>query len=220
VYEQPAASRRFGPTLIALLVVLATVAGTMGYLVARQIIIDRAGAKTNVPGALGDVLPGDLKPTGSPATLTGTTPVTGAPVSTSPSPSDSGMSCPALTEKAVREAGLAGGLTLLRYVHVDGASSRDSDAEAWVCRNKDGVLVYQGHVRSGPFNAVLSDSTLLLVKGVRGYVEPEGDGFVAVNPSGLTKRTEYHVSRTELVVVNRPGGSTTHYPVISTYPAG
>jgi hypothetical protein len=213
VYEHPAPGRRFGPTLIALLVVLASVAGTMSYLVARRVIITRAGGagpavttdspdRTGTPRGGGSGQPG---PTGS----------------ATPSPADTGTVCPPITEKSVVDAGLAGGLKLLMYVHVHSASATDSESEAWVCQNKDGVLVYQGHVRNGPFTAALSDNTLLLAEGLRGYVVAEGDGYLAVNPgkSGLATRTEYHVSRTELVIIHQPSGAATHYPIISVYPS-
>jgi hypothetical protein len=135
-------------------------------------------------------------------------------------PTAQGTPCPAITAKAVSDAGLNGDLKLLRYV--DATLPGGTDAEAWICRNADGVLFYQGHRKSGPFEAATSDDTLLLGAGILGKVTTEGDdGFVAVNPKDPAnpddpERHEYHVSRTAFYFVVLPAGEKTEYVVTRT----
>jgi len=128
--------------------------------------------------------------------------------------------CPAITAKAVSDAGLNGQLQLLRYVSA--TVSGGSDAEAWICKNADGVLFYQGHRKTGPFEAATSDYTILLGRGILGKVATEGnDGFVATNPLDPAnvddpQRTEYHVAPKVFYFVVLPEGRKTEYVVTRT----
>ncbi len=214
MYELPSAGRRLGPALIAVIVVLAGVAGTMGYLVARQIIAGRNDGANNA----GPTSPGQ-GPTGSGTTDPGPTQPGPSP-EVSKNPDDPGSFCPAITETAMVDAGLAGGLKLLRYV--EGTRSGAAGAEAWICQNTDGVLIYQGHRKSGPFNAANSNDTLLLARGIRGKVETEGDGFVATNPKDPTNpddptHTQYHVGPDTFYLLEKPSDRRTEYVVVRSF---
>jgi len=164
------------------------------------------------------------RPTGTGATDPGTSPGTspGTTPAVTEDPADPGTFCPAITEKAVVDAGLAGELRLLRYV--EGKRAGAAGAEAWICRNKDGVLIYQGHRKSGPFNAASSNDTILLGRGILGKVEMEGaDGFVATNPEDPSNpddptHTEYHVGPNTFFLVMKPSDNKTDYTVTRTVP--
>ena len=216
MYEQASPGRRIGPALIAVLVLLAGAAGTMGYLVTGQIIAGQVGGT----GIAGPTSPGvGPSTTGSGATNPGATdPGTTPPVTEDPTDPDT--FCPAITEKAVVDAGLAGELQLLRYV--EGNRAGAAGAEAWICRNKDGVLIYQGHRKSGPFNAASSNDTILLALGILGKVETEGaDGFVATNPKDPANpddptHTQYHIGPDTFVLLEKPSDRKTVYDVIRT----
>ncbi len=216
VYEQP--GRRIGPALIAFLVVLAAAAGSVGYFGARQIIAanEPLGSRTSPPAGANPTQPTP----GGTSTSTGNTPGNGpsSPTRTTPAqvpPGDS-TKCPDATETAVIAGGLAGGLELLLYVQV--RRTGQADAEIWVCRNTDDVLIYQGHVLSAALDvADNGQNTLLLAEGIKGSVATEGDGFLAVNPSGANT-TEYHVSRTRLRTILKPAGRVTDYTVVKVYP--
>ena len=203
MYEQPR-SRGLTPALVAVLLVLAVLAGGGGYLVTRQVLVARADAGNAPP-------PTSRPPTSGP-------PTSGPPTSpTRSTTADPGTTCPALTETAVRAAGLAGGLTLLLYVSSNGSGSL-AGAEAWVCRNTDGVLIYQGHRRTGPFTDVCCTDTILLAAGIRGRVVRDGEGFTAVSPKDVSNpddpnHTDYHVSKTQFYFVDFPQNVRTTYPV-------
>jgi hypothetical protein len=207
VYEQPDAGRRIGLPLFLVLVVLAGVAGTGAYFVARQVLANQS-----------------QNPEAGPSTP-GTGPTTPTTVTTPPienDPTDRASFGPAITEKAVKDAGLAGELQLLRYVAGAGQGG-NSDAEAWVCRNSDGVLIYQGHRKTGPFNAATSDHTILLARGIQGKVEANGDEFIATFPQDPSNvddpnRTDYHVAADAFYYVKSPSGEQTEYKIILTLP--
>jgi hypothetical protein len=137
-----------------------------------------------------------------------------------PKADDPGTSCPAITTKAVSDAGLDAQLKLLRYV--DATLTGGSPAEAWICKNTDGELFYQGHRKSGPFERATSDDTILLGRGILGKVDTEGDdGFVATNPKDPAnpddpERTEYHVSAKIFYFLVLPSGDRGDYTVTRT----
>jgi hypothetical protein len=192
VYDQPE-PRRFGPLLLVVLLVLGGVGGTMGYLVTRQVLANNAGG-TN--GATGTRTP---DPTGS----GGATPRT----STTGGATDEGTFCPAVTAKAMTDAGLDGQLTVLLYLEV---TLPRGDARGWVCRNATGVLIYQGHELSGPLDkAFNAKNTIMLAKGVSGEVVEEGGGYKATNTASDGKKTDYIIAKDTFKIVQSSGGTTT-----------
>jgi hypothetical protein len=168
--------RRLSPLLIALLVVIGLTAAGFSYVVARRLVAGQASPTSG--------------PTPAP---TGSTTPTGAPV-------PAYARCPDATARALAAAGLDDQLDLMIYVRVQ--RPEKADAEAWVCRNGDGLLVYQGHELPGPLdvadNAV---NTIMLASGIKGDVTFDAgrDRYVGRNPGG-TNTTEYIVSRTGLAV--------------------
>ncbi len=229
VYDQPS-GRRFGPALIAFLVVLAGVSGTVGYFGARNII-----ASNGSPNANGGPSTGST--TRTPAA--GATPTVngGSSSSTPPSGASSGSNsgsttgsgtgtvkpgdptkCPKATADAVGAAGFDNNLQVVLYIHVRKAGQ--TDKEGWVCKNADGLLIYQGHDFSGVLDtADNAKNTLLLAQGIKGNVVDNGTEIVASNPGPDSTTTEYHLSKTRLFVVTQPnnvGGTT--YQVVSSYP--
>jgi hypothetical protein len=215
----PCSVRRIGPAFVLVLVVLAAVAGTGGYVVTRKIIGDRSvdasgGATSNATTGTSTT---DNPTTGAATATPGANPTSGNP----PDRNDQASSCPAITEKAVRDAGLGGELQVLRYV--EGRGQGGPDAEAWICKDKNGVLIYQGHRKSGPFNAATSSDTILLALGIRGKVEERGGEFVATSPRDPTNLndptyTEYHVSATVFFILDLPGQRRTEYAITRTEP--
>lgn len=201
----------------AAVAVLTIVAGSAGYFGTRQILggnnPNLAGggghtaSPTPVPNPGGPGDPGTEGPTTSPDTgPTGT--------DTSPTP-DPAAGCPAVTATAVHDAGLPSELKLLLYVQLRRSGS--TPAEAWVCKNSDGTLFYQGHMRGRPFDLATSSSSILLGTGVKGDVTTEGSGFVATNVEP-DKRTEYHVSAEAFKLVIDPGGETIYEVVRAVQP--
>jgi hypothetical protein len=204
VYEQPSPGHRVGPALVALLVALAATAGTFGYLVTRRVVQAEGLGGTSA--------------TTSPATPgtqgSGTTPTRPATTGT-PAPNDPAAACPAVTVKAVRDAGLNADLTVLLYIrtHREGVT----DIQVWICKNADDLLIYQGHVMRGQLRAAESNSSLLLAEGVKGTVVREGTGYKATNVVG-DRSTEYHVSRELLVIRNLPQDTGEEHPVVEAKP--
>jgi hypothetical protein len=191
VYEPPAPARRIGPLLIVVLLVLAGVGATMGYLVASR-ILDNQAALT--PPA------GTQKPGGSTATPARTT--AAAPL-ISKNPNDAGTFCPAVTSRALTDAGLNGELTLLLYIEVTIPRGK---ARAWICRNAEGTLYYQAHELAGPFDrANNAQNTILLGTGIKGDVAVLGEGFKATNPKSGGPDTIYTISRTLFTI--EPGAT-------------
>jgi hypothetical protein len=204
----PCSGRRIGPAFVLVLIVLAAVAGTGGYVITRQII----GNRSQDPNA---------GPTGNPSVATTTSGANPTSEATPDHQNGQVISCPAITEQAVLDAGLGGQLQLLRYV--DGRGQGGPDAQAWICKDKNGVLIYQGHRKSGPFNAATSSDTILLGSGIRGKVEERGGEFVATNPKDPANiddptRTDYHVSATAFFFVDLPSQRRTEYSIIRTEP--
>ena len=197
MYEQPS-PRRISPALAVVLVVLAGAAGAAAFVVTRQMLAG-GGTVANGPTA------------------------TGTPNASNASPSGPDQNtCPALTEAAVRAKGLAGGLKLLLYVSAKGTDTA-AGAEAWVCQNTDGLLIYQGHRRTGPFTDVCCTDTILLAAGIRGRVVRDGSGFVAISPRDVSNpddpnHTDYHVSRSEFYYVDLPQNSKVSYTIDKTGP--
>jgi hypothetical protein len=216
VYEQPTPGRRIGPALIAVLVVLAAAAGTFGYVVTRALIEGQGGGPLAGTSSSG---PPSTPVTTSTGPAQTTTPATTAPPTTTPPPVPPGdpTACPQQTADALTAAGLNAELTVQLYIQTHKAGIYD--AEVWICKNADDLLIYQGHVLSGPLDrADNGQNTILLADGVKGSVVVEPGGFLATNPSGAGSTTEYHVSRTKLVTVQRPSRATTTYRVIRVYP--
>jgi hypothetical protein len=210
VYEEPFQSRRIGPALIAVLVVLAALAGTLGY-AGMKAVLGPSGTPNGSPSNSSTKTQDSNRPSD-----TGTSP--GEP--TSPGTDDPNnpptTACPSATLAALLAANLGGDLKLRLYVR--GSTANASDAEVWICENADGVLVYQGHVLNGPLSVADNGlNTLLLVEGIKGSVVEDGAGFKAVNPNGRTT-TEYHVARDQLVVVDKPSNRQRVYTVTKAYP--
>jgi hypothetical protein len=194
VTDYPPRRRRVGPLFVLLLVVLAGIGGTIGYLGAQQVLLARQST------------PNILNP---------------APTKSSASPlasDDPAAGCPSVTKQAVSAGGLNADLDLVLYVAFHPASGSGISGEAWICRNSTGLLIYHGHSKNGPLDSAQSDHTLLLCEGIRGSVRTDADGFIATNPSSDTNKTDYHVSRTELVIIF-PSGNQTKYLVDRAVPA-
>jgi hypothetical protein len=187
VYEYPP-RRRLSPILIAVLALLAGVAGTSAYVLVGQYL-------------------GAQPPTTSPGTSGRTTPA----VTSTGNIADP---CPQFTVDAIRAKGKPGNLERVIYVEValDGVKA----AEAWICRDSDGVLYYQGHDFKGPATAATSDYTILLGVPVQGSVYQNGSTYTATNPSA-SGSTQYIVTRERLTLV-LPGGGRTEYTVVRTSP--
>jgi hypothetical protein len=187
---RPSPFRRFSPAVLTLLVLTAVAAATFSYLIVRRLSADPAA----------DTSRGRVVATES---------------ATTPAPDPDARPCPEVTGQALAEAGLDGDLELVIYIKARQAG-RD-DAEVFVCRNRDGLLAYQGHVLTGPLDAADNGvNTILLAEGIKGEVREDATGFVAVNV-GATSTTEYHVSRDSLRVVSIPG-TTSVYEVVEVYP--
>lgn len=192
MYEPPAPARRVGPLLIVVLLVLAGVGGTMGYLVAHQVLENQAGVTP--PAAT-------TPPVGGSTTTP--TKTTSASPTISPDPKDDGTFCPSVTRTALTDAGLNGELTLLLYIEVTIPRGK---ARAWICRNAEGTLYYQAHERSGPFDrANNGQNTILLGTGIKGDVVAQGDGYKATNPKTDGADTIYTITRTLFTI--EPGGT-------------
>jgi hypothetical protein len=201
VYDQPE-PRRVGPLLLVVLLVLGGVGGTMGYLVTRQVLANNA---SGAPGPSGIQTPG---PTGTPGATPGGTSGPQVTTSATANPKDEGTFCPEVTAKAMTDAGLNGKLSVLLYVEVTLPAA--GPARGWVCRNEDGVLVYQGHQLSGPLDKANNGrNTIILAKGVAGEVVVEGEGYKAINMAADGKRTDYLVTKNTFKIVQSSGGTTT-----------
>ena len=208
MYEQPPL-RRFGPMFFVALTVLAIVAGTAGYLGTRRALgnVDPSATGTRTPSAA----PKSEEP--NPAGTGGGTVETAeptTPAAVTPTP-DAGKSCPEITNKAVSAAGLPADLQLVLYVQLRRTGS--TPAEAWICKSKDGTLYYQGHLRSRPLLVVTSDHSILLGTGIKGEVQIEGEGYVAINTDPDGKITKYHVTKDSFTLEN-VGGTSVMYDVV------
>jgi hypothetical protein len=213
VYEQSSAGRRFGPALIAVLVVLAAAAGTLGYFGTRAML-----TASGSPGT-GSTTSGGPQSNPNPTATTPTTP--GSPT-TPPSttrttvPPGDPTTCPVATKLAVHNAGLDDNLSVLLYIQTH--KSGLTDSEVWICQNLAGLLIYQGHILNGPLDAADNEvNTILLATGIKGSVTMNPDEYVAVNPNGTTS-TEYHVTKDKLTTYTGASHKKTEYPVIKSYP--
>ena len=126
----------------------------------------------------------------------------------SPTPSGS-VSCPQPTIDAVKAKGGPGHLS--RVLHVEGTSAK-GNAEAWICRDDNGTLYYQGHDKSGPLGVATGDYTILVGGLIRGSVTFDGSRYIASNPD-LTGDTRYIVSRSTFSVIH-PDGSKQDYTLV------
>ena len=205
MYEVPS-PRRVGPGLIAVLVVVAAVAGTMAYLVTRQALADRNAARQTTPpvGQTGGPTgPTQSLPAPPPDTPTGTPTRTRGPEQSRPG---DGESCPKLTADALAAAGLNAELSLLMYVEFVTVAG---PSRAWICRNADDVLVYQGHQRSSEFDAADNGiNTILLAEGIKGTVVEIDGGYQATNrgPGGGLFR---YTATEETFTIAPPSGPET-----------
>jgi hypothetical protein len=216
VYEQPH-GRRIGPALVAVLVLLAGAAGAGAYLFARQILTKQTDQVATGPSQTTQA--GSPPTSESPratgnqtgaqtGTQTGNQP--GTPIGTQPpNQPTSPDACPVASSAAVKAAGRPGNLQ--RVLYVEARLADTPGAEAWICRDSDGTLYYQGHDRSGPFTASESQVTILLGTGVKGTVTAAGVGFLATNPAA-DGQTQYIVNREVLTVVT-PAFGRTEYTV-------
>lgn len=105
------------------------------------------------------------------------------------------LPCPQFTADAVRQSGGPGNLVELRWVQ--GARPGGLGGEAWICRDDDGRLYYQGHDLTGPATAATSSNTILIGGSVRGEVFLDGDIYVATNG-----QTRYLVGPDVFAIVN------------------
>jgi hypothetical protein len=212
VYEQPPI-RRISPALAVVLVLLAAVAGSAAFVVTRQ-IVGGGPANTAANGPSGSLSPGTATSAGTPGAGPTTPKVTTSTTSSGPDPA---AGCPAPTEAAVKAKGLPGGLKLLLYVSAGSAGSL-TGAEAWICQNSAGLLIYQGHRRTGPFTDVCCSDTILLATGIKGRVVADGATFVATSPKDVSNpddpnHTDYHVSRTDFYYIDYPQNTRVTYTI-------
>jgi hypothetical protein len=103
----------------------------------------------------------------------------------------------------VKAAGRPG--NLVQVIYVEGSQQGSAGAEAWICRDTDDMLYYQGHDKDGPATAATSNSTILLGTPVRGSVVLEGSTYVASNPSPGGGATQYLVGPDVFAIVESTG---------------
>jgi hypothetical protein len=111
--------------------------------------------------------------------------------------------CPQITIDAVKAVGRPG--NLVQVIYVEGSQQGSAGAEAWICRDTDDMLYYQGHDKDGPATAATSNSTILLGTPVRGSVVLEGSTYVASNPSPGGGATQYLVGPDVFAIVESTG---------------
>ena len=197
--------RRFA-SIFGLMLVVGGFSGVGAYLVVRTYLQDAAAATQRNDAQAGPTAGGTQPgPTagGTQAGPTGAT--TGG---------DPGVGCPAFTVDAVKNAGRTG--RLQRVLYVDATRTGSKGAEAWICRDSDGTLYYQGHNKDGAFTGATTDYSILLGAGVRGTVARQGVGFVAANPAN-DGTTQYFVNRETLTIV-QPSGDRQEYTVTRYLP--
>jgi hypothetical protein len=126
-----------------------------------------------------------------------------APVDVTPTPTVTVTStpteqpCPAETIDRVRAAGRPGELVALLYVR--GTTAAGEEGEAWICRDGDGTLYYQGHdIDGGPWAD--GENALLVGGGINGDVVQDGPAYVATVDWG-----RYRVSPTEFRLIGNDG---------------
>ena len=217
MYDQPSPARRFGPALIAFLVVLAAAAGAVGYFGAKQILAANGSALTGPTSSAPATGVRTTPPTGPTSPTVGPTSPKTSTTTTATVPAGDGSTCPTPTADAVGAAGLDNHLVVQLYVRVHRAG--ETDSEIWICKNNDGLLIYQGHIlRSALTTADDARDSLLLATGIKGTVAQNVDEYVASNPNNGTT-TEYHVTRDKLVRIQQPGDrNRTEYQVVNVFP--
>ena len=196
MYEQPPAGHRVGPALVALLVALAATAGTFGYLVTRRVVENQATG---------------VAPPGS----TNTADPPGQTNTTGPSGGGSQSKCPDVTVRFLNNRGINADLQLLFYVRAQKGGA--NYAQVWICKNADGLLIYQGHDMRARLTTADGRNSLLLADGIKGSVETEGSGYNGTNVAG-DKSTEYRVSREVLEIRHLPQDVREEYPVVEVGP--
>jgi hypothetical protein len=181
---------RLRPVLIAVIALLAGVTGTSAYLL------------------VGRYLDAQAQTTGQGTVRTTTPAVTNSTNAADP--------CPQFTVDAVRAKGRPGNLE--RVLYVEATLAGTAGAEAWICRDSDGTLYYQGHDRRGPATVATSDYTILLGAPILGGVTQNGATYTATNPSSTGgASTQYIVSAEKLTLV-LPSGARTDYTATRTSP--
>jgi hypothetical protein len=107
--------------------------------------------------------------------------------------------CPGITVQAAKDHGSPGNLIPLIYVDTD-------LSEAWICRDSNGKLWYQGHTKSAAERNGASREPF--VEGVNSLfltdVKPEDGGWVATNTTNQGTTT-FHVSEGTLKIVHANG---------------
>jgi hypothetical protein len=122
--------------------------------------------------------------------------------------------CPDYTIAAVRAKGGPG--ALVTVIYVKGALAGVASAEAWICRDSDDTLYYQGHeLAGGTPTAATSQYTILLGGLVRGTVVQEGGVYNAY--SNGRSGFHYEVSRTTFAKV-QADGSRSDYQLLPIGP--
>jgi hypothetical protein len=112
-----------------------------------------------------------------------------------PSPTSSGKHCPTVSE---RDAGR----TLIQILYIETAKS-----EAWICKDADGGLWYQGHGKAGNIDS--NEYGILLPQ-----VRDNGDGSYVASNATSAGTTKYVVSRKSLVI-ETPGQTLPAEPAIN-----
>jgi hypothetical protein len=182
--SQPGSSGRTAAAVLLAVMLLTIIGASVGYVLGAREARARAAAGTQPPG--------DERPTARPTTKA---PTAGASTTGAPAPE----ACLDHTEQLARAAGSPGGLTVVLYVKTTGS-------EVWVCKDTDGRLWYQGHVRSDAEKAsgtrgplVEGDNALFLAT-----VEREDEGYVATNRVGDAV-TRYHMSARMFLIEHSDG---------------
>ncbi len=180
-------TRRVNPALAwVLVIVAAAVAGVGAYLGVGRLLDAEASDTPTTPS--GSQSPGPIDAS------------TGAPTP-----------CPQITIDAVKAVGRPG--NLVQVIYVEGSEQGGAGAEAWICRDSDDMLYYQGHDKNGPATAATSNSTILLGTPIRGSVVLEGSTYVASNPSPNGGATRYLVGPDVFAIVEQ-SGQRTDFPLI------
>jgi hypothetical protein len=108
--------------------------------------------------------------------------------------------CPEFTIDRVQAEGRPGNLVTELYVR--GTKANGDEGEAWICRDSDDRLYYQGHDIDGqPFAE--GENAIVVGGGINGDVTQDGSAYVATTSFG-----QYRVSPTEFRLVGNNGVET------------
>ena len=108
--------------------------------------------------------------------------------------------CPAFTIEAGRQSGRPGELVEVRWVQ--GTRPNGLGGEAWICRDSDDTLYYQGHDIDGePW--IEGENVIVVGGGINGSVVQDGSAYVATVSFG-----QYRVSPTEFRLIGNNGTET------------